>query len=67
MDIQGTQSTVLSQMLGATQVSQAHETAVLKMANDQIKQNGANALQLVQSVPTPSPNGSLGHHLDVMA
>lgn len=67
MEIQGTASSVLSQMLGAGQTSQAHEAAVLKLANDQIKQNGENALQLVQAVPKPGPNGNLGHHLDVMA
>lgn len=68
MEISATNSaSVLSQMLGSSKTPQGHEAAVLKMANDQMKQNGENALQLLQAVPKPEPTGSVGRHLDVMA
>lgn len=67
MEISGNSLSVLSQMVGAGQVQQQHQAAVLKLANDQVKQNGENAMQLLQSVPKPAPSGPLGQHLDVMA
>jgi len=58
----------LDQMLGASNVQQQHDAAILKLSNDQIKQDGANVMTLLQSVPAANaPYGSLGHNLDVTA
>lgn len=41
--------------------------AVLKKGMDVAEQQGQNMLKLVESIPSPSPQGSLGHNLDVKA
>lgn len=41
--------------------------AVLKKGMDAAEQQGQNMLKLVESIPSPSPQGSLGHNLDVKA
>lgn len=68
MDISNTNNSAsLTQMLGGVNVRQQQETAVLKMANNQAKQDGENALRLVQSVPGAKPQGPLGNNLDATA
>jgi len=54
----------MAQTLNASKVQENVGAAVLKMANDQAKQEGQDALQLIAS---STPSGPLGHHLDVMA
>lgn len=53
----------LAQSLHAAKLQDQVGTSVLKLANDQIKQDGENALRLIGSVPS----GSLGNNVDVMA
>lgn len=66
MEISSSGMAGLAQMLSAGQLQQQHQTAVLKMANDQAKQNGENALQLLQAIPKPTANGALGQNIDIM-
>ncbi|PLY16095.1 MAG: hypothetical protein C0631_04870 [Sedimenticola sp.] len=58
-------SDVLSMTSMKTDVQIA--TAVLKKQNDIMKQQGAMVLQMIQSVSPSSPQGSLGHNIDVTA
>lgn len=70
MDISTANSAGLAEMIGGVSLKQQHATSVLKLSNDQIKQDGANALKLVQSAALPEPpqpQGPLGHHIDVRA
>ena len=68
MDIStGSASTVIAQMLSGSRLQQDHQLAVLKLANDQTRQNGENAMKLVESIPKPSSDGSLGTRFDAMA
>jgi hypothetical protein len=53
----------LSSMISSTKAQDQAATKVLKLANDQIRQEGADALKLIESTPV----GSLGHNLDVRA
>lgn len=53
----------LAQSLNAAQVQNQVQMEMVKLANDQIKQNGAAALQLIEATPA----GSQGLHIDLMA
>jgi hypothetical protein len=57
----------LGPLPSVTKLQQQKDVAVLKMANDQMKQEGKNAIQLIQSVPNASPGGPVGSKLDVFA
>jgi hypothetical protein len=67
MDISTAHPIQVAQMLGGVSLRQQHEAAILKMSNDQIKQDGANVMALLQAVPGAKPQGPLGNHLDVTA
>lgn len=54
----------LAQTLNANKLQEKVGTAMLKMANDQTKQDGQDALKLIAS---STPTGPLGHNLDVTA
>ncbi len=66
MDISGLSDSGLiafAQSLQSSKLQEQVGMSVLKMANDQIKQDGQNALSLIGSVPS----GPLGNNLDVTA
>lgn len=67
MEISGSQLASLANLMSTSQLQKQHETAVLKMAQDQVKQNGENALQLIEATPCSACGGALGAKLDVMA
>jgi hypothetical protein len=54
---------LMATQMSATQTQNKVQMQVMKLANDQLKQDGAVALQLIAS----TPYGPLGHHLDVTA
>lgn len=54
----------LSTSLSQTKLAQQHQTAMLKMSNDAIKEQGREAMQLVQST---APDAQQGGGLDVYA
>ncbi|SMF93730.1 Putative motility protein [Methylomagnum ishizawai] len=67
MDISGLSDSGLMGLAQAMNDSKLQEkigASVMKMAHDQAKQEGQDALQLIASA---TPSGSLGHHLDVWA
>lgn len=53
----------VSQMINNVAPQDDVSMAVMKIAQDQTKQDGENAIQLIKSVP----DGSLGHHFDARA
>ena len=57
----------ISQLLSGSKLQQDHQIAILKLSNNQAKQDGENAMRLVESVPKPSADGSLGTRFDAMA
>lgn len=67
MDISGLSDAglmALAQSMNADKLQEKVGTAVMKMANDQAKQEGQDALRLIASA---APAGSLGHNINVWA
>jgi hypothetical protein len=63
MDISRTQQ--VSPILSAQRIANDQQIATLKLSQDQIKQQGQSALQLIQSVPQPSPTGNVGQNINI--
>lgn len=67
MDISGLSDSglmALAQAMNDSKLQEKIGASVMKMANDQAKREGQDALQLIASA---MPSGSLGHNLDVWA
>ncbi len=67
MDISGLSDSgllSLAQAMNADKLQEKISTSVMKMANDQAKQEGQNALELISSA---EPSGALGHNVNVWA
>jgi hypothetical protein len=63
MDISRTQQ--VSPILSAQRIANDHQVAALKLNQDQIKQQGQSALQLIQAVPQPTPSGNIGQNINI--
>jgi hypothetical protein len=63
MDISRTQQ--VSPILSAQRIANDQQVATLKLSQDQIKQQGQSALQLIQSVPQSLPTGNVGQNINI--
>jgi len=61
MDISRTQQ--VSPILSAQRIANEQQIATLKLNQDQIKQQGQSALQLIQSVP--QAQGNIGQNINI--
>jgi hypothetical protein len=57
----------VGQLFASSKLQQQKDVAILKMANDQLKQDGENAIQLIQSLPQATSDNPVGSLLDVFA
>jgi len=63
MDISRTQQ--VSPILSAQRIANDQQVATLKLSQDQIKQQGQSALQVIQSIPQSPPTGNVGQNINI--